>query len=56
MQNVRHTAQNAGHTTQNDGRIMQNVIRTRQLAATKLIFIKCQEPILEKTLMSRNDF
>ena len=55
MQNVMHIATNAGHTAQNNGRprIM--------LAATHLMFAKekppgdLPTPLLEKTLLSRND-
>ena len=69
MQNVKHIATNAGHTTQNDGQPMQNDGRPRiMLAATHLMFAKDQRgvleepqgtpptPILEKTLVSRNNF
>ena len=53
MQYVRHIAQNAGYITQNNGCTRQNV-------GCNMLNV-CQEPkgptlILEKTLVSRNDF
>ena len=59
IQNIRHIAQNAGHTSRNDGCTMQNVGHNTLNV--------CQgpnwglegtppTPILEKTLVSRNDF
>ena len=62
MQNVMHISTNAGHTAQNNGRPRV------MLAATHLMFAKDQRgglrspqgtpptPLLEKTLVSRNDF
>ena len=72
MQNVRHIAQNAGHTAQNVGRTMQNVGHTmRNVGHNTLNVFQGPKwglevpprpqgapptPVLEKTLVSRNDF
>ena len=65
MQKVMHIATNAGHTVQNDGLTMQNDDRTMHNVGRNT---KDQRgglrsppgdpptPILEKTLVSRNDF
>ena len=69
--NAGHTAQNDGRTTQNDGRTRKMTAGPRKMmAATNLMFAKVQRggsrsppgprgapyPILEKTLVSRNNF
>ena len=72
MQNVMHIATNSGHTPQNYGRTMQNDGRTTcNVGPSHLMLAKDQRgglrsppgpqgnpptPILEKTLVSRNDF
>ena len=68
--NAGHTAQNDGRTAQNDGRIAQNDSRTAQNDGHNTLNV-CQgpkggleepprgpppTPILEKTIVSRNDF
>ena len=60
MHNVMQIATNAGHTAQNDGRTVQNDGRTVQNDSRNTLNV-CQgptlpTPILEKTLVSRNDF
>ena len=59
MQNVMQIATNAGHTAQNDSRTMQNDGRTAQNDSHNTLNV-CQgdppTPILEKILVSRNDF
>ena len=71
MQNVMHIAPNAGHTAQNDSWTMQNDGRTMRNVGNILNVsqrpngglkepLRAQRtpptPILEKTLVSRNDF
>ena len=71
MQNVRHIAQNAGHTVQHDGCTMQNVGNTMHNVGHNTLNVchgpkgggltqkvpPCPlAPLLEKTLVSRNDF
>ena len=72
MQNVMHIATNAGHTTQNDGQTMQNDGRTTSNVGCITFNVSkgpkggLEEPhrapgdpptpLLEKTLVSRNDF
>ena len=55
MQNDRHSAQNADHTAQNDGHTMQNVVCTTHNVGRNKLNV-CQDPILKKTLVSRNGF
>ena len=69
MQNVMQIATNAGHTAQNDGWTAQNDGRTAQNDGRNTLNV-CQgpkggargasqappTPILEKTLVPRNDF
>ena len=65
MQNVMQIATNAGHTAQNDGQTAQNDSHTAQNDGRNTLNV-CQgpkggleeppTPILEKTLVSRNDF
>ena len=65
MHNFRYIAQNDGHTVQNDGPTMQNVGHTTHNVSFNTLNV-CQgpkggievpprAPILEKTLVSRND-
>ena len=72
MQNVMQIATNAGHTAQNDGRTSQNDGRTAQNDGRNTLNVcqgpkgglevspkaprDPPTPILEKTLVSRNDF
>ena len=72
MQNVMQIATNAGHTAQNDGRTAQNDGRTAQNDGRNTLNVyqgakgglkeppgpqgTPPTPILEKTLVSRNDF
>ena len=65
IQNVRKIAQNAGQTAQNDVRTMRNVGRnTLNVYQGPKGGLRCPPgpqgtpctPILEKTLVSRNDF
>ena len=59
MQNVRHITQNAGNTTQNDDHTMQNVGLTMHNVGRNTLNVcpgSPPTPILEKTLVSKNDF
>ena len=72
MQNVMHIATNSGHTAQNDGQTMQNDGRTAHNVCRNTLNVcqgpkgglekplrapgDPPTPILEKTLVSRNDF
>ena len=64
MQNVMHVAPNAGQTAQNDGQTMQNNNHTMHNVGHNTLnvcqgpkgHLRAPTPILEKTLVSRNDF
>ena len=68
MQNVRHNTQNASHTAQNDGHTMQNVGSIMCNVGHNILNVYQGQkgglevppggplPLLEKTLVPRNDF